>query len=178
LAALAVAAWPTDLEACSCARVTTFDEAVQAAPVVVIGRVVGTKSLGASWVTAYLDLEVETSFKGSLAKGDVIRAWDANHRTPCSVDLRVHQKEGYVAVALHPSTAEVRRIWNGKDTKEPLREQDFLVHGCGQFHKPVSTADLDRVSAEIRDVLAARPSASASVAPAGRSRRAARRRVD
>jgi hypothetical protein len=134
-------------EACRCGAAATFEEAIQDAPVVVIGRVARQVALGEGRPT-WLVIGVKKSLKGGGAEERVVRVRTADS-SPCALDLSLYRTDSLVALALHPVPEADRSFWDRLQW-----HAEYEVQGCGRQDRAVAYAEVGRVEAEIRLALA------------------------
>jgi hypothetical protein len=154
-ALVVLGATETPAYACSCARIQSFQQRVQAAPVVVVGQVTSVREVPPPQVESAPNLTVvRPPFIGagvrlaiaSVAKGEVagrqIRVWDLSYGS-CGNDV----------VGLTIGTAVIAAIWRVSDTPATERaawgaasfipESDYFASGaCGRSIQMVTSDEV------------------------------------
>lgn len=140
--------------ACSCARVFSFQERIEAAPVVVVGRVASVGELPPQVETAPNVTTVRPPFMGagvtvavaSVVKGEVpstqIRVWDLAYGE-CFNALRGYTIGTSIVVGLWPVTDTPpgeRSTWGAASF---IPESDYFATGaCGQSLRVLSAEEV------------------------------------
>jgi hypothetical protein len=143
-AAVLICATAPPAFACSCARVLSFEEKTQVAPIVVVGRVISVGEVPSQVDAGSNTTIVRPPFMGagvilaieSVAKGDVAgkraRLWDLSFGQ-CFNALRGQRIGTALVVALWPvadTPAAERATWGAA---AQLPETDYMTSGaCGQ----------------------------------------------
>jgi hypothetical protein len=156
--------------ACSCAGIRTFQQQVQAAPVVVVGRVASVGEVPPQMESATNVIIVRPPFMGagvtlaiaSVAKGEVsgrhIRIWDFSYGT-CFNALRELTIGTSLVVGLWPvadTPATERATWRAASF---IPESDYFASGaCGSS---VQTLTSDEVTAWIGRTIPRTPAGTA-----------------
>ncbi len=85
---------------------------------------------------AYIDVVRLQAIKDDVVPS-TIRIWDASFGTDCSYDLRRFTPGVVAAFAIEKNTPEQKEYWDLLQLAPSLT--DYVVGGCGEYHKVLST---------------------------------------
>ncbi len=132
------------VQACRCATISPFAEQTRAAPVLLVGRVVGgqaTTARAAARDVAAIDLEVVQVLRGREERQQ-IRVWDQAAGTSCSLGMARFRPNALIVIALDPDEPQSAQLSELARIKPET--DDYVLGACRQPWRLFSTqAELD-----------------------------------